>query len=124
MVQRHLKFIIVDDEKASRYLLRNIIEEQYPAAIISEANDGEAAIDLFEKEGADLMFIDQQMPFSSGTDLVKKLRDRKATIPLVMVTNHPDAKSEAMYAGLTFFVDKQDLPHKLTKFLPLLLPKR
>ena len=76
-----------------------------------------------QQQGADLMVIDQQMPFLSGTELVKLLRERKAAIPLVMVTNHPQAKSDAMFAGLTYFVDKGDLQHQLTEFLPVLLPK-
>jgi CheY-like chemotaxis protein len=124
MAQRDFKFIIVDDEKAARYLIRHVIEEHYPSANISEAADGEAALQLYDKYGADLMVIDHHMPFLSGTELVKTLRERKAAIPLVMVSNHSNVKSDAMYAGLTYFVDKRNLLHQLTEFLPVLLPKR
>jgi two-component system response regulator DctR len=123
MNKRNLKFIIVDDELPSRFLIRQIVEEHYPSASIAEATDGRAALKLYDEQGADLMIIDYHMPFLSGTELVKLLRERKAAIPLVMVTNHPQVKSDAMFAGLTYFVDKGDLQHQLTEFLPVLLPK-
>lgn len=123
MDKRTFKFIIVDDELPSRFLIRQIVEEHYPSASILEAMDGRAALKLYDEQGADLMVIDHHMPFLSGTELVKLLRERKAAIPLVMVTNHPEVKSDAMFAGLTYFVDKGDLQHQLTEFLPVLLPK-
>ena len=105
-------------------MIRHVILRQYPDAEISEAADGEAALQLYVAGGADLMVIDHMIPLLNGTDLIRELRTRKAGIPLVMVSNLPQAKDEAMTAGATCFLDKKSINPTLGYFLPGLLPPR
>jgi CheY-like chemotaxis protein len=118
-------FIIADDDHELRFMIRHVISRLYPDAEISEAADGEAALELYLNGGADLMVIDHLIPRLNGTELIRELRTRKAGIPLVMVSNHPEAKEEAMTAGATCFLDKKTINPNLGYFLPALLsPKK
>jgi CheY-like chemotaxis protein len=72
--KRH--FIIVDDDRDVRYFIRRVILRQFPGAGISEAGDGQQALRLYEKLGADLMVIDHDLPLLNGADLVRELRTR------------------------------------------------
>lgn len=116
-------FIIADDDHDLRFFVRRILQREFPAAKISEAANGEEALQLYDTDGADLMVIDHQIPFLNGTELIRKLRARSASIPLVMASNHPEARDAAMTAGATCFVEKKSLDSQLTYFLPALVPK-
>ncbi len=118
-------FIIADDDHELRFMIRRVILREYPDAEISEAANGEEALQLYADGGADLMIIDHMIPRLNGTELIRELRTRHASIPLVMVSNMPEAKDEAMTAGATCFIDKKTLNPNLGYFLPALLsPKK
>ncbi len=102
-------------------MIRYIILRGYPDAEISEAADGETALQLYVDGGADLMIIDHLIPGLNGTELIRELRTRKVGIPLVMVSNLPEAKDEAITAGATCFLNKKSLNPDLGYFLPALL---
>ena len=124
MSEQRYRFIVADDDPDSRYFVRRILLKQYPDAQVAEAADGEEALELYDREGADLMVIDHMIPFLNGTDLIRKLRARQASIPLVMASNLPDAKEQAMTAGATFFLDKKVLNTDLGYYLPALMHKK
>jgi CheY-like chemotaxis protein len=88
---------------------------------IAEAADGVEALRLFEATGTDLMVIDQNLPSLGGTDLVRELRARKAALPIVMVSSFPAIRWEAMAAGATSFVSKDDINPGLADELVKLL---
>src|SRR5689334_21813528 len=103
MDRRSYHFIVADDDHELRFFVRRILLKEYPDATVSEAANGEEALELYNRAGADLMVIDHMIPFLNGTDLIRELRTRKASIPLVMASNHPEAREDAMTAGATFF---------------------
>jgi CheY-like chemotaxis protein len=114
-------FIIVDDDKDVRYFIRRVIQRRFTDVEIREAADGVEALRLFEHGGADLMVIDHNLPSMSGTDLVRELRTRKATLPIVMVSSFSAARAEAMAAGATSFVSKDEINPALADQLANLL---
>jgi CheY-like chemotaxis protein len=117
--KRH--FIIVDDDKDVRYFIRRVIQRRFTRVEIGEASDGLEALRLFEHGGADLMVIDHNLPLLSGTDLVRELRARNTTIPIVMVSSFPAVRAEAMSAGATSFVSKDEINPGLADQLASLL---
>jgi DNA-binding NarL/FixJ family response regulator len=123
MNRRKNRFIIADDDPDLRFCVRRIILKVYPDATVGEAANGEEALAMYDQTGADLMVIDHMIPFLNGTDLIRKLRARKVSIPLVMVSNLPQAKNDAMTAGATCFLDKNKLNPDLGYFLPAMLPE-
>ena len=114
-------FIIVDDDKDVRYFIRRVIQRRFASVEIGEASDGVEALRLFEHGGADLMVIDHNLPLLSGTDLVRELRARNATLPIVMVSSFPAARDEAMTAGATSFISKDEINPALADQLANLL---
>lgn len=100
-----------------------ILLKLYPDATIAEAGTGEEALEMYEWGGADAMLIDHKMPMIDGTELVQELRNRQASIPLVVISDLPQARDAAMKAGATLFVDKERLKEDLGNFLQKILPK-
>jgi len=77
------KILVVEDEAGMRdplvYLLRS---EGYE---VIEAEDGEAAVAIFQKEGADLVLLDLMLPKLNGKDVCKAIRTT-SDVPVIMLT--------------------------------------
>lgn len=73
-VNRPYKTIIVDDEPLARLRLQTLMRE-YPDIfeIITEAENGEKAIEKINQIRPELLFLDIQMPEISGFDVLKAL---------------------------------------------------
>lgn len=80
------KVIIVDDEAASRTLIRQYLEG-YPALIVvGEANNGVDAVRLINEFRPDLVFLDIQMPGLTGFEVLRHL----AEIPQIIFSTAYD----------------------------------
>lgn len=78
------RVLLCDDDPAVRRLLRAIL---LPAGYeVREAGDGEAALSLFEAQGADLILCDLQMPRMDGLALLRRIRDTDDTVAFIVLT--------------------------------------
>ena len=64
------KLLIIDDEKAIRGALRDILE--YEGYSIEEASDGEQGLELVTKNDYDVVLCDIRMPKIEGLDLLQR----------------------------------------------------
>ncbi|MBE9374862.1 response regulator transcription factor [Saccharopolyspora sp. HNM0983] len=74
--------IVEDEESFADPLTFMLRKEGFTAAV---AADGQAALDEFDRNGADIVLLDLMLPGMSGTDVCKQLRQRSA-VPVIMVT--------------------------------------
>ncbi|WP_286269248.1 GGDEF domain-containing response regulator [Thalassotalea hakodatensis] len=72
-----LKVLIVDDEKANRKILKELLQEQ---AKIIFAKNGEQAIELAHKHTPDLMLLDVVMPDKSGFEVIETIKNDPVTM--------------------------------------------
>ncbi|NMA60694.1 MAG: response regulator transcription factor [Firmicutes bacterium] len=77
------KVLIVDDEISIQELIRFNLEQ---AGFDTEvANDGIAAIEMFESYRPDLIVLDLMLPGKDGYDVCKEIR-RTSNVPIIMLT--------------------------------------
>jgi len=76
------KILIVDDEKANRQLLRELLQEE---ATIIFAKNGEQSLELAEKHLPDLILLDIMMPDMSGFEVMAKIKSNPATINISVI---------------------------------------
>jgi sigma-B regulation protein RsbU (phosphoserine phosphatase) len=67
-----VKILVVDDEPALRLLVTRRLAQLGRSAI--EAEDGQAAWELFQREHFELVITDWMMPRMSGLDLIRSIR--------------------------------------------------
>lgn len=73
--QQHAwRFLIVDDVAMNRLLLRQILKLEYPHALMTEAEDGLAALQALRNESFDLVFMDMVMPQMDGIEASQSIR--------------------------------------------------
>jgi len=77
------RVLIVEDEPsfsdALSFMLR---KEGFEVAV---ANDGTAGLELFAREGADLVLLDVMLPGVPGTEVCRQLR-QTSKVPIIMLT--------------------------------------
>ena len=100
------KILIVDDEKNIRSGLAIAFEDEgYDTA---QAEDGEQAWSIIQKQGADLVVTDLRMPVMSGYELLKKISGAYPTLPVIVLTGHGTIEDavQAMREGAVDFFTK------------------
>lgn len=76
-----IKAIIVDDERRARNILRVLIEKHAPQITeIIEADGGIEGLYLIKEHQPDVVFLDIEMPFMNGFDLLSELSKRNFDI--------------------------------------------
>ncbi|MBQ9312040.1 MAG: sigma-54-dependent Fis family transcriptional regulator [Bacteroidales bacterium] len=105
--------LIIDDEKAIRRALREILEfENYE---VSEATDGKDALDKISQQVFDLIFCDIKMPKMDGLEFLDKCKD-KTSAPIIMISGHGTIETavESLKNGAVDYIEK---PLDLNKIL-------
>lgn len=76
--------LIVEDDKNLKKLIKiTLLREDYN---VFEANDGEEALNVLDKEYIDLIISDVMMPKMDGFELIKELRSSKYQLPILIIT--------------------------------------
>lgn len=86
MVQMGQKILIVEDEPDIRKLVQyNLTQERFK---VLEAEDGEQALKIVQRDRPHLVILDLMLPGLSGIELCRILRDRidTAKLPILMLT--------------------------------------
>jgi CheY-like chemotaxis protein len=99
---------VVDDNHLIRRLLGLMLESAGFQTV--EAETAEDAVELARQAPPDLWLVDEVMPGTSGSELVRHLRrsrDRRiATAPMVGISGRAGASRELLAAGCDAFVSK------------------
>ncbi len=117
---RHI--LIADDDDGVRALLARIVVRLYPTISISAVNDGTDALVLYGQYGADLLLTNFDMPLLNGLDLIRALRIRGETLPIIMISAQPEIEQQALTMGATRFIVKPFGVPLITQFITDLLP--
>lgn len=90
MVVFMYKVILVDDEYWALKANSKIFDWQaYGFAIVGETTDSEEAIEMILKEKPDVVFVDINMPYISGFDLIKAV-SKRINCKFIIVTAYSD----------------------------------
>ena len=79
---RHV--LVVDDGTENRQLVRVLLEEV--GLRVSEAENGQIALDRIAAESFDLVLMDMQMPVMDGQTATRRLRDSGCKLPVIALT--------------------------------------
>ncbi len=100
------KVLVVDDEPATRSGLKRLLEQAGLEA--ATAGDGAAALAIVSDNPVDVLITDLRMPGMDGIELLRTLRERGFSQPVIVATAYGDVSSavSAMRAGADDFLTK------------------
>ena len=115
------KILVVDDESRIRKIIRDfLVREGY---VVCEAEDGEAALDIFcSNNDIDLIIMDVMMPKMDGWQLCKEVR-KLSKVPILMLTAKSEEQDElkGFELGVDEYIPKPFSPKILTARVNALL---
>lgn len=80
------KILIIDDERAIRRSMKEILEfEKY---LVEEAEDGQQGLTLAQKNNYDVILCDIKMPKLDGTEFLNKVIELQLPVALIMMSGH------------------------------------
>jgi DNA-binding NtrC family response regulator len=98
--------LIIDDETAIRESLQTLLElEDYH---VTQAETAEQGLNLLATNTYDLILLDISLPDRNGLDVLEEIRERDASLPIIMITAHGtvDNAIRAMQNGASNFIAK------------------
>jgi two-component system KDP operon response regulator KdpE len=105
MTAAPIKVLVIDDEPPIRKLLRMGLTSQ--GYNIIEAGNGKAALELL-REAPDLVILDLGLPDIQGHELLRTIRSRNESVPVVVLSSRGDeaGKVQALDLGADDYVTK------------------
>ncbi len=79
-----LSAVIVDDEQLARDELSYLLKSMDDIDIVAQGSNGLEAVNLIKEHSPDLVFLDVQMPGLDGFGVIKKLLDKKISVPQIV----------------------------------------
>lgn len=93
------QILIVDDNPNMSSLLSEMLEVFDYGSV--RAGDGIEAIEKVEQNDFRLVITDMRMPKMSGLDLLKKIKEKKPNLPVIVISGYAlDSEGDEMLAGL------------------------
>ncbi len=100
------KILVIDDERAIRRAMREILEfEEFE---VDEAENGKQGFDMAKAEAYDIIFCDIKMPEMDGMEVLEAILKSKVESPVVMISGHGNIETavQAIKKGAFDFIEK------------------
>ncbi|HBT08215.1 MAG TPA: hybrid sensor histidine kinase/response regulator, partial [Leeuwenhoekiella sp.] len=107
------RVLIVDDNKINRMVTRRVLERQH--AEVFEAQNGEEALALTQKNHYDLILMDINMPGMNGYETTREIRAFEKEVPIIALTaaEAEYIRKKAKEYGMNDVITK---PYNLSQF--------
>jgi DNA-binding response OmpR family regulator len=108
-----IKILWVDDE--IDLLTPHILFLEKKNYVVTTCNNGQDAIDLFDVENFDIVFLDENMPGLSGLETLAEIKEKKSSIPVIMITKSEEEyiMEEAIGAKIADYLIKPVNPNQI-----------
>ena len=116
------RIIIAEDDGILATLLVRLILRRYPTAVIQAFGNGQDAVAAYDQAGADLLFVNHGMPGMDGPTMIRMLRARGDSVPIIGMSGNPWLHDEYIAAGAMVFVEGWELIEQLSALLQRFLP--
>ena len=102
------KALIVEDSAIFRKLLKETLHSGFPSLEISEAANGEEAMQKINVHPPDLIFVDIKLPGENGLALTAKIKAKYPDMIIIILTSYdtPEYREAAVHSKANFFLSK------------------
>ena len=109
----HIKILWVDDE--IDLLKPHILFLEKKNYKVTTCNNGRDAIDIFEENNFDIVFLDENMPGMSGLETLSEMKEKKSSTPIIMITKSEEEHimEEAIGSKIADYLIKPVNPNQI-----------
>ena len=108
-----IKILWVDDE--IDLLKPHILFLEKKNYTVTTCNNGRDAIDIFDENNFDIVFLDENMPGMSGLETLQEMKEKKSAVPVIMITKSEEEyiMEEAIGSKIADYLIKPVNPHQI-----------
>jgi NarL family two-component system response regulator LiaR len=112
-----IKVLIVDDHQVVRQGLRTFLELQPDIAVLGEAGDGQAAVEMVSQLQPDVVLMDLVMPRLDGISATRQIKALGISVKVIALTSftEDDKVFPAIQAGASSYLLKDVSPDELVE---------
>src|SRR5437868_15290477 len=85
-----LRILIADDHTVVRRGLRQILMDDFPAAVVDEVADAEALVKKVMTDTWNVVITDLNMPGRRGLDALYQVKQISPHLPVLFLSDHPE----------------------------------
>ncbi len=105
----YLRVLVADDNATNQAIISQLLASAGHSVLLAE--DGDQALDLYERESPDMALLDFNMPGRNGLEVIRAIRVMEppgTKIPAIILSASvtPEAKTRALESGADEFVGK------------------
>ena len=114
-----IRVVVVDDHELVRSGICNALSMSPEIAVIGQAGDGLAALELLEREKADVLLLDLHMPRMDGFACLDAVKAKWPDMPVIILTVEDDQQvaMEVIRRGADAYVPKFVRPDDLASLV-------
>jgi DNA-binding NarL/FixJ family response regulator len=118
-----MDILIVEDNRHMRRMLRQMVCEAFPAALVAEAADGAQVLALSAADAPRVVLMDIDLPDANGLALTAALKGNNASLSVIIVSNHGSSeyRKHAAAVGVDGYIQKDEVRAELLPLLTCLL---
>lgn len=112
--------LVVDDQPAFRAVARTLVSLTPDLRVVAEAESGEQAVEYAGKLRPAVVLMDVNLPGISGIEAARRIVALDSSVKVVLMSTYAaaDLPSDALLAGITGYLRKEDLtPGALSQLL-------
>jgi len=108
-----IKILWVDDE--IDLLKPHILFLETKNYAVTTCNNGRDAVDIFEENQFDIVFLDENMPGMSGLETLSEMKEKKSAVPIIMITKSEEESimEEAIGSKIADYLIKPVNPNQI-----------
>ena len=112
-----IRVLLADDHAVVRAGICQFLEQAEDIEVIAEAGDGQQAIDLIEQKRPDVAVLDIQMPYVSGIEVTRWVRENHRQVGVLVLTAYDDEPyvMAVIRAGANGYVLKTASPDEIIR---------
>jgi DNA-binding NarL/FixJ family response regulator len=113
------RVLLADDHKIVRDGLKRILAGTSDLQVAGEAGDGDELLRLVKAGDYDIAVVDMSMPGLSGVALIKRLKDEKPKLRVLVLSMHGESQyaARALKAGAAGYLNKDSAAEQLVSVL-------
>lgn len=121
-----IRILIADDHAIVRRGLKEILEEEFPKAVVSAVNDGTALLKKARAERWSIIISDLTMPGKNGLEALKELKEEFPKTPVLILSMHPEYlyAIRVLRAGASGYLSKDSASDELVNAVKMILSGR
>jgi DNA-binding NarL/FixJ family response regulator len=101
-----IRAMVIDSREAMREGLRMMLSGDERITVIGAVGDGQEAVDRLKELSPDIVVMDISMPGTDGLETLRKLKEARANIGIIVLSDDRRCLAPAVKAGAVGFLSR------------------